>query len=712
MKLRQLRDLTNATQVGLAVAAVAFAGGVQWPSLLLAGALTIWAFARPRPHPPSLSAQRLWTAGVFVALVATAVRAFTQAEFLDAGVDFLLLLIVQRFFARQRSREHMQLLLLGALMMVVASVISTGIDYPLLFAAYLPTAVLALIFNHLMAEGERLGPRVALEVERQGVTARRTLMRAAAAMAFLAGLGALFIFVTFPRFGPGVFLRGNMARDMRSGFAGEVQLGEFGRIKDDPSVVMRLQPIDPVPNDDRLDWYLRGIALDHYARGRWSGGTQGEALALATVRGWSTFAQDGQALLESTRGSSPGAGTVSLQPTDARRYTDAHRTVRVLVTLEDLGVDVLFVASEPLAAKLRPRGALEGRASIRAGRHREFRLDKLPGPMRYEFISRTGTPSSSELEHVGDPESDPSLAAYLAPGEGLSPELRTLAHELTAGETTRHGKVLAVVRHLAGFTYSVDLRASERVRAGADPIEGFLFDTRAGHCEFFATAMALLLREVGVPTRIVNGYHGAHRNRLGDFWAVRQADAHSWVEVHFGPLGWVTFDPTPPAGRSAGADAPLWPAASQLLDALRHAYLEYVIDYDLGKQIALLERAGLRRGSSRRSHLGWRRLVGPLTLAALGLGVVLWLRRRRTVAPTPEVRVYQRLLRHLARDGHHRRPSESARAFAHRLVESGQPRGEPMLRFAEAYESLRFGSTSPHRLADLRRAADRVRRAR
>src|SRR5690606_25554975 len=163
------------------------------------------------------------------------------------------------------------------------------------------------------------------------------------------------------------------------------------------------------------------------------------------------------------------------------------------------------------------------------------------------------------------------------------------------------------------------------------------------------------------------------RNRLGDFWSVRQADAHSWVEVHFGPLGWVTYDPTPPAGRSAGDDASMWPAAAQVIDAIRHAYLEYVIDYDLGKQRALLDGAGLRRSTGSRPRLAWRPALRYLAIAGVMVLVVLWLRRRQRGSRAPEVRIYERLLRRLARAGHVRRPTESPSAFGRRLTSRGIP---------------------------------------
>ena len=202
-----------------------------------------------------------------------------------------------------------------------------------------------------------------------------------------------------------------------------------------------------------------------------------------------------------------------------------------------------------------------------------------------------------------------------------------------------------------------------------------------------------MLREVDVPTRIVNGFYGAHYNSLGDFYAVRQADAHSWVEVYFDGLGWVTFDPTPPTGRTAGDAAALWPALSQATDALRNAYLEYVIDYNLTKQLALLEEMGVRQpGAGGPLRVRW----SGIAIYALGLGacvaVLLWWRRRRRGQGPSYVRLYGKLLALLSSRGYERDPYESPTRFARRLGRQDVCGAEDLERFAILYEQQRFGA--------------------
>ncbi|MEX1363764.1 MAG: DUF3488 and transglutaminase-like domain-containing protein [Nannocystaceae bacterium] len=681
--LRRLRDALSLGQVVLALLTVALAGGVSTPSLLVFVALVALAWWRPLPEVASRGSQRAWTILVFVALVATLMRALLRAEFLDAGVDFLLLLVVQRMFNRQRSREHAQLLLLGSLLLVVGAVINTELSYPLLLAAYLVVATMALLVNTLMAEGERLGPRVMLRLGQEGHRRRRALWRAAAGVAGLAGIGALVVFAVFPRFGVGFFLRGELPGRVRSGFSDEVQLGGFGTIKTDTTVVMRIRPEDD-PRTPRTTWHLRGSSFDRYEGGRWSHSNQAPLGPLRAAFGYRAVTDDGTARLVR------GPDRRRLAARQIPGFARSPSLSRATVLAEDIGADVLFVPSDPIAVRVMARGALESAARAVGGRNHEIRVSKAPGPVQYQAVWRTAEPTREEMLAVGEPAVDDELLPFLQRSEGLGPELAALSRRLTADAPTRLDKVEAILGHLQGFEYTLEARVSARVQAGADPVEGFVLETQAGHCEYFASAMAVMLRDVGVPTRIVNGYYGAHRNEVGDFYAVRQADAHSWVEVHFGPLGWLTFDPTPPSGRTAGDGAAWWPAATELLDALRNSYLEYVIDYDLGKQLAALERLGLRgRGRGLEG-------IGRWLLLGLGLlGATVWLARRRWrrggAALRPETRLLQRVLQRLAARGFTTADHEGALAIAQRLRDQGHPAAEPVRSFLLSYEALRFG---------------------
>jgi transglutaminase-like putative cysteine protease len=717
--LRELRNLLSVVQIAIAAVAVALGAGGSYWALALATLASIFAFVRPLPDEATPASQRAWTVIIFIALAASTARAFLRFEFLAAGIDFLYLLVVQRFFNRQRTREHLQLLLLGGVLMTIASSINADLNYPLLLALYLPVVFMALIANHLVAEGERLGVRVAHELDRRGTRDLGLLARAVRQVVVVSAISATLVFVLFPRFGVGAFFHGSLRRDSVSGFGDEVELGGFGRIKTDATVIMRLRPQTPIQKVERLDWHLRGVTLDKYEGGRWERsriqpewGDGVPNAPLQSMRGasaYSTFADRRGPVAASTG----GARGIFARP---RPHEDRPQPVtRVEVHLEDIGSETLFAASDALGVRLLPRGALERRSRIYANQQRQLILmRKAPGPVRYEFLSRLDQPSGEALAAVGEPEVEKKLRWYMQRSPSLSDEFTQLAKEVTAQASNRYEKVEAVLGFLSrDFSYTLDQLRSERVEAGADPVEGFVFDTKAGHCEYFASAMALMLREVDVPTRIVNGYYGGHYNELGDFYAVRQADAHSWVEVHFGDFGWVTFDPTPPDGRVAGDDAPLWPGFSEAVDAMRNAYLVNVVGFNLRTQMEALQKMGFGKQGPQGESKDLRKGVAGIAIAVLAMVLIRRYRRlrgRNSDELLPVTELYQRALRRLAKHGLERAPSESASKFARRLAELEHPTAEAFGELARHYEAARFGAqeASPAQLAELRKVLERI----
>ena len=691
LDLRTMRDYLSLIQTAIAVLAAWLGGGGSPVAIVAAILLTVVAYVRPLPDEASVASQRAWTALVAVALFGSIFRGVTQQALLDSGIDFLLLLAVQRFFNRQNTREHYQLLLLGAVLMVIAAVINTDLNYPILLAVYLPVSILAMVLSQLVSEGDRLGARVQYELRRDVPARLRLLWRASLQVAGIAGVTGIAVFLAFPRFGVGVFLRGNMADQTISGFSDQVQLGGFGTIKTDPTVVMTIEPMWEGPRPPRLTWHMRASAFDYYENGEWKHTPAAERVKLTPVYRFRVIIDPRGPLAKAPRGV-PATMLPELVPAPIEGFEASDDSVQGLVTLEDLGTDLLFVPSEPLGVALNLRGPLEQRARLKAGNDRQLRVaNKQPGPIQYVFQSRTGFPHPEELRAIGDPPLNPYLQGYLQTPGSVSDEVRDLALELTAGKTTRMDKVEAVMGFLAAdkFKYSLD---QAFVPEGKDPIDTFLFESRAGHCEYFSSAMAVLLREAGVPTRNVTGYYGAVWNPVGEFYTVRQADAHSWVEVYFDELGWVTFDPTPSAGRDAGVNAVNFPRLTQVLEAVRNAYLGYVIDYDLSKQLSALEGLGLSEGDRHHASVNWRGVL-LWGSAPFALGLLLFgLRQLRWRQQTPaEIRIYRNVLDLMDRRGHPRAVDESAGRYAARLSVEQVPGAELVLEFADLYERFRFG---------------------
>src|SRR5260370_31767516 len=145
------------------------------------------------------------------------------------------------------------------------------------------------------------------------------------------------------------------------------------------------------------------------------------------------------------------------------------------------------------------------------------------------------------------------------------------------------------------YAYSLQMKAG-----GPDPVADFLFNVKSGHCEYFSTAMAVMLRTRGIASRVVNGFLPGEYNEAAGAYTVRQSDAHSWVEVYFPRINsWVTFDPTPPAGRTSRVRTGLAAQLSKYSEALELLWFQYVVGYDKQEQRSLAT-------SLRKDLLEWR----------------------------------------------------------------------------------------------------------
>ena len=198
---------------------------------------------------------------------------------------------------------------------------------------------------------------------------------------------------------------------------------------------------------------------------------------------------------------------------------------------------------------------------------------------------------------------DPRWHARFTQLPPIPPRIAALAREVTAGSADRYEAAQRLTAWLSReLTYT---RVLERVTA-LDPLEEFLFVRRSGNCEYFAAALAVMLRSLDIPARVVNGFQRGEWNPYGEYFIVRLRDAHSWVEVFVEGAGWVTLDPSPrgavetPRG---GLAAGLW------LDALRLSWYRYVINWSLHDQLTAAE--AVRRAT-------WSWSAAALALPELG----------------------------------------------------------------------------------------------
>lgn len=722
MRFSAIHKATSYLMVAAAFATLALSRELSPPVVLftlVAGAASY--FFEPARH--SFLRARLWTAtwnavtlGAFAWSLLDAIR----GELLPAGVRFLSVLLVNKLWNRKSSRDYLQAYVVSFLMLVAGAALNNDLAYAGCFLAYVIFATWTLTLFHLRREMEENylikhsddgAERV--EVERI-LNSRRivgwSFLGATSVVSIGVFLSAGLVFFLIPRFGFGFFATHARRGQMTVGFSDRVDLNGYGLIKDNPQVVMRVELPDGALPAEPL--HFRGVAFDHYEHGRWS-----RTVAAATpVRRWGDLRFVGRAL------------AAPLNGPRVRALLDGALVQRVY--LDPLDTSVLFGASTALAYET-PHGTAGGPPPVDVvGRAAdevyamEYHLERdghavlveRKNGLRYTVYSDVRDPARDALAAAGDVDIDEELAPYIVVPPDLPPRIRELAQSIVAKRRGPWAKTVAIRDYLQRYRYTLDLKRDERY----EPLEDFLFVQRAGHCEYFATALAIMLRTVGVPTRSVNGFYGGEWNSFGKYLALRQGDAHSWVEVFVDGIGWVTVDPTPPAPAVTPSGA--LTTLRQMLDNLELAWFKYVIEYDLGKQVEIARSVGRwaqvsawRATLDRLLRKNAVRAGGAVALVVgVWLGALAWRRRKlpsvRLKRGAGALHAFERALRALERRGFSRGAGETGRELHARVAAADDPAARPFGELVELYYAARFGAV-PVATADLDRLAQAVQQA-
>jgi transglutaminase-like putative cysteine protease len=643
----------------------------------------------------------VWNAVTVVTFAWTLLDAL-RGEALFAGVRFLCFLLVNKLWNRRASRDYLQAYVISFLMLVAGAALSSELAYAACFLGYVVFATWTLTLFHLRREMEEnylLKHSDGLSSER--VEVERILnSRRIVGGAFLAGTSLVSIgifllasvtFFLIPRFGFGFFSTRARRGQATVGFSDRVELGEYGLVKDNPQVVMRIELPGGEP---KAPLRMRGVSFDRYAHGHWS--------RTAKVPSEPLHRWDDLWLVD------PPA-----RPSGAMVRQILSTSLVQNVYLDPLDTAVLFGAGRPLAFQLPrsnfattgPQVDLEARAPgevialerrVEPGTGRVYSVERKSG-LRYTVYSDDHTPTVPALLAAPDVSAAGAveMAPYLALPDDLPKRISELAQKITAGHKGPFAKAVAVESWLQkSYRYTLDLKRDERY----EPLDDFLFVQKAGHCEYFASAMAILLRTQGIPTRSVNGFLGGEWNAYGNYVAMRQGDAHSWVEVWLDGIGWTTFDPTPTGERPQS-----WGRVRQLLDTLELAWFKWVIEYDLSKQADAFNqvRKWAVDGGSSRSWLDGIRRHGRALIAAVAAllaGAWLWRRRRgltsdgrRAVRAHAASAAFDRAVRALSRRGHTRGEGETGRELAVRVDAAHDPGAQSFSELVELYYAARFG---------------------
>lgn len=671
--------------LGLAALAVTIARTIGWGGDRLVG--------RIAGLPESA-----WTALLIVVFVSFGVDLLLiSRDILPAAVHFLILLMIVKLFHLQHRKDFLQLYAISLLELLAAAALTVELWYAAVFIAYVFAAIWTLILYHLRNEAE------------EAHTESSPTARPVTAQFFWTTNGiavgsfclTLVIFFLIPRIGTGFFQKNRTELIRTSGFSEKVDLGVIGAVKLDPTVVMRVEfPDQRGPVKDAL--YFRGAAYDTYDGRSWAN--------RSSVRRMLERTPDGVFLV-----STPEAAAAA-----------ESGGLRQEILIEALDTTVLFGASFVETIK-------GGFSVVQADGVGGLSLP-YPTSARFQYSVRSIPGRLRESDRAAESAGYPDLIRkrFLQLPD-MSPRVAALAREVAGEGRTPHDRAQAVERHLQQqYQYSLDVGTT----VSASPVEDFLFTRKTGYCEHYATAMVVMLRTLGVPSRLVTGFLPGPWNDFGNYYSVRQQDAHAWVEVYFPGSGWVTFDPTPNVPAAA---PPFFWKLGKVVDSVRLKWDRYVVQYSFRDQMAAAK--SLREGGEKvRSELSdflsaltrgmasvkaWLTesasaysgfILGGLVAVVLVVGLVLaWSRLGRsggarhvdphTARQIAAIQLYERMLRILEVQGLLKPPGATPLEFARQVARERGEAARSVESLTGLYCRVRFGQ-APFSPDDARQAQE------
>jgi len=692
-------DLSVYLLVLMGFGTLASTGVLDWPAILLVGsALAVRGYILAERRRIVFSER--WTTPLTIAYFIFYAGDYflLSRSFLTATVHLVLFAVVVRTFSLRRDRDYTTLAILAFLMVLASAVLTVDSVFLFFFAGFTLMAVATFVLMEMRRSG-----RAASFQARHSQDAHEhrhlafSLARMTPALVLMILAGAAVVFFLLPRMSAGYLGGYSFGTDISSGFSDRVQLGQIGQIQQSDAVVMHIQIDGDQHGQHALHW--RGVALANFDGKNWSN-PQATYVIQRQADGFTIpFFSQGLA--------TPSA--VSTRTALAKAPTFIH--YRVL--MEPIGTNVFFLA--PWARRV--KGAYRALQIDSGGAVSD--MDTQRAVSIYEADSDISSPAPEQLRAAKD--IPPQFAVSYLQFPPLDSRISRLAAQITASASNNYDKAVALERYLQShYGYTLQLPRSPV----ADPLANFLFERKQGHCEYFASSMAVMLRTLRIPSRVVNGFRSDEFNDLTGNYVVRAKDAHSWVEAYFPGYGWITFDPTP--GGTVGSPQG-WGRAMLYLDAATSFWREWVISYDSSHQYILgrsvvsgtrgsWERArmwarlryarlmGLARKSQRavehspRGWLGVSVAVAVLLLVVANAARIARMIRTGRLRAHPErspdqaaVMWYERMSRYLARRGVQKTTTQTAQEFV-RAIEDGRLRTQ-VARFTDAYESARFGNS-------------------
>lgn len=591
-----------------------------------------------------------------------------------ATIHLIFAIAVVKLLTAKTMRDYLHLKIIAALELLTAALYSTHISFFLFLGLFVFGAIAASASGEMVRSLQKV--KQVSTISLRAVQGRLLLMSVILFTGIFLMTGGLFF--VLPRTARAAMQRFTPPHYHLAGFGPEVNLGDLGELKQNSTSVMHVKSY----TDQSLDGlYWRGSTLSHFDGSRWSTPFQPEQRLIV---------QDDKLLLIPPAGVRPGT------------------TLGYSVELNDLAPDVMFFAGIPQTISIRLRTLFRSPAGT-------IRAPRLGIPvLRYETYSLI----EQNRPSLGPPVLSASERHQYLNLPAVDSRVAALARSWIAGERDPRRMVQAIESHLQReFRYSLEISKSPV----ADPVASFLFERKQGHCEYFASSMAVMLRTIGIPSRVVTGFYGGVFNPISGWHVLRASDAHSWVEAWLPRYGWMAFDPTP-ADIAAKPSHQLVAKAEFLLDAAEQFWRNWVLSYDLNRQVTLasqmqtagrkwqadewiLSNAKLYGVYVRDRARSWVALAATISLIVLaillGPTMLEWWNRRQRLAraqrgeirPHDATLIYERMLSLLEQGGWKRAPWLTPREFAETLP----PSSELALLVEDltaSYNQVRFGGRS------------------
>jgi protein-glutamine gamma-glutamyltransferase len=609
---------------------------------------------------------------------------FLSRDFLTATVHLVFFLAVVKILTARSNRDYLYTAAIALLELLAAALLSIQLNFFVFLGLFLLFSIATLTSAEIRRAME------AVE-RRSGQISRypsRRLVPRLAGLAALVALGVLALtsglFFLLPRTANAALRHLASKGYYLPGFSNQVTLGQIGEIKTRSTAVLHVRVFN---NGGRLNAKWRGAALERFDGRRWfNSADPGEPLPAS---------RDGRFIL---------AG-------DVQRRRRGNR-VSYRVDVKSIDTPVLFFAGIPEVLNVNATSVVRtANDNYRAGASSDgLRYDA------YSFLEEDAAPVPEAFEAEAIPA---AVRARYLQLPSLDPRIPALAREMAEGRISIADRAAAIESRLQrDYGYTLELPKTP----ASDPLAFFLFTRKKGHCEYFASAMAVMLRSIDIPARMVTGFQSGVWNPLTELYVIRASDAHSWVEAYLPGRGWTTFDPTP-ADPNALSQS-FWTSLALYADAADTFWQEWVVSYDLGRQLLLADKM---QQSSRKFRIDWFDWTGPpawrwqgqarvwlqrnfpLTLAAFALilcGIALGPRALRSLRLSRRVRrakmgrastadatlLYCRFLEILHARGYSKpswfTPTELARSVRNPEIAAVAEK------FVAAYQELRFGGNA------------------